>query len=172
MKHKPWFGHAWLTVLLALSWLLLQHSLALVHLISALVIGIIVPRLLHEFLPATTAIRMRNVLRLTFIVLWDIVVSNVVVARLVLGPMARLRPAWVPVPLDISHPTAIWLLASIITTTPGTVSCTVDEKQRRILVHALDCDDPAQMAADIKARYEVPLRDIFEPNDPLTGDHA
>jgi multisubunit Na+/H+ antiporter MnhE subunit len=32
------------------------------------------------------------------------------------------------------------LLATIITTTPGTVSCIVDEERRLIWVHALDCD--------------------------------
>jgi multicomponent K+:H+ antiporter subunit E len=103
------------------------------------------------------------------VVLWDIVVSNIAVARLVLGPMSRPRPAWVPVPLALTTPTATTLLASIITTTPGTVSCTIDEQNRLIWVHALDCSDPAQMAADIKQRYETPLLAIFE--SPV-GDHA
>ena len=35
MKTKTWFAHPVLTLVLALSWLLLQHSLALVHLLSA-----------------------------------------------------------------------------------------------------------------------------------------
>ena len=65
------------------------------------------------------------------------------------------------VPLELTHPTAITLLATIITTTPGTVSCVVDEERREILVHALDCDDPAALAAQIKQRYEAPLREIF-----------
>jgi multicomponent K+:H+ antiporter subunit E len=172
MKHAPWLGHPWLSALLALSWLLLQHSLEPVHLIAAAVIGLVLPRLLHDFLPTATRVRIGAALRLTFIVLWDIVLSNIAVARLVLGPISRPRPAWVPVPLDTHHPTAIWLLASIITTTPGTVSCTVDEKTHRILVHALDCADPVQMATDIKARYEAPLRDIFEHTDPPTGDRT
>ena len=55
----------------------------------------------------------------------------------------------------------IVLLATIITTTPGTVSCIVDEQRRMILVHALDCDDVAQMAAQIKQRYEKPLGEIL-----------
>jgi multicomponent K+:H+ antiporter subunit E len=52
----------------------------------------------------------------------------------------------VPVPLDIQHPLAVTLLATIITTTPGTVSCVVDEAGGSILVHALDCADAAEMA--------------------------
>ena len=159
---KTWLSHPWLSALLALSWLLLTHSLAPVHLLSAALIGLIVPRLLHEALPPAPRIRALPALRLMGVVLWDIVLSNITVARLVLGRMDRPQPAWVPVPLDLQHPTAIALFASIITTTPGTVSCTVDEPGRLIWVHALDCSDPAQAAADMKARYEAPLRDIFE----------
>ncbi len=162
MKRWTWFGHPWLSLLLAVSWLLLQHTLAPIHLLSAVVIGLTLPRLLHDFLPAATRVHIVPAVRLLGVVLWDIVVSNVVVARLVLGPLSRPHPAWVIVPLTVRHPTAISLLASIITTTPGTVSCTVDEARQHILVHALDCNDPVQMAADIKARYELPLRAIFE----------
>jgi multicomponent K+:H+ antiporter subunit E len=168
MKKPRWFSHPWLSVLLAVSWLLLQHTLAPVHLISAVLIGLVVPRLLHGFLPVMAPVRLLPALRLLAVVLWDIVLSNFVVARLVLGPMSRPRPAWVTVPLTLTHPTAISLLASIITTTPGTVSCTVDEQRRHILVHALDCSDPAQMAADIKARYEGPLLAIYEHTPQAT----
>ena len=54
------------------------------------------------------------------------------------------------------------LLATIITTTPGTVSCVVDDEAHEIWVHALDCGDPQEMAAQIKQRYEQPLLEIFE----------
>ncbi|MBX9870891.1 MAG: Na+/H+ antiporter subunit E [Burkholderiaceae bacterium] len=163
MKKKTgWLAHPWLSALLALSWLLLSQSIAPVHLLSAALIGLLVPRLLHEALPPAGRIRIAPALRLTLVVLWDIVLSNITVARLVLGRMDRPQPAWVPVPLDLQHPTAIALFASIITTTPGTVSCTVDEQHRLIWVHALDCSDPAQAAAEMKARYETPLREIFE----------
>ncbi|MFY3386845.1 Na+/H+ antiporter subunit E [Paracidovorax sp. MALMAid1276] len=175
-KHQPWLKHPWLSLLLAAAWLLLQHSLSVFHLLSAALIGLVVPWLLDDFLPEPRKLNMRAAARLGAIVLWDIVVSNITVARLVLGPMSRPQPAWVPVPLTLTHPTAITLLATIITTTPGTVSCTVDEERHEILVHALDCHDPAQMAADIKQRYEVPLLAIFEAEGPVAahpqGDRA
>ncbi len=172
MKKKNWLGHPWLSSLLAASWLLLQHSLEPVHLLSAVLIGLVIPRLLHGFLLPATPLRWALIPYLTGIVLWDIVISNITVARLVLGPISKLRPTWVPVPLALTHPTAISLLATIITTTPGTVSCTVDEQQRQILVHALDCEDPAQMAIDIKNRYEIPLLAIFEHTRSSTGEIA
>ena len=173
MKKNPWFAHPWLSALLALSWLLLQHTLEPVHLLSALLLGLIVPRMLHQLLPPAPTIRMLPALRLGLVVMADIVTSNITVAKLVLGPMSRPQPAWIRVPLQLKHPTAVSLLASIITTTPGTVSSSVDEERRCILVHALDCSDPAQMVADIQQRYEHPLLIIFgETADTHQGEKA
>jgi multicomponent K+:H+ antiporter subunit E len=152
-----------LSVLLALVWLLLQQSLAVPQVITAVVLGLVVPWLVGGFL--NEAHWPRNwglVVRFTGIVLWDIVVSNLTVARLVLDPRAQPQPAWVPVPLDTRHPMVMWMLATVITTTPGTVSCVLDEAAGVILVHALDCEDAAAMAQQMKDRYETPLRQIFE----------
>jgi multicomponent K+:H+ antiporter subunit E len=162
MKLRGWLPHPVLSVLLALGWLALQQSLAVPQILTALVLGWAIPRLVHGFIGERLHIRSwRSVWRLLFIVLWDIIVSNFTVARIVLSPGSNPQPAWVPITLDVTHPMAITLLATIITTTPGTVSCIVDDQRRLILVHALDCDDPAALARDIKQRYEVPLGKIL-----------
>lgn len=157
-----WLAHPLTSLLIGAAWLLLQQSLSVANLITATVLALGLPRLLHGFL--APGLRLRSALaalRFVGIVLWDIVVSNLTVARLVLDPRARPQPAWVPVPYALTHPTAITLLAAVITTTPGTVSCTIDEARRVILVHALDCSDPAAMAAQIRERYEAPLAEMF-----------
>jgi multicomponent K+:H+ antiporter subunit E len=157
-----WFGHPALSVLLAVVWLLLRQSAAPADLLGAVLIGLVVPRLAHRFLGAPARPRAWLVAsRFVLVVLWDIVISNVTVARIVLNPASDPHPAWVPVTLTTRHPLAITLLAAIITTTPGTVSCVVDDESGQILVHALDCQDPAALAAEIKARYEGPLMEIF-----------
>lgn len=157
-----WLNHPVLSVLIAATWLLLQQSLAVPNLITAAVLALVLPRLLHGFLGPVTRLRAPGTaLRFVALVLWDIVLSNLTVARLVLDPRARPQPAWVRVPLRLTHPTAITLLAAVITTTPGTVSCAVDEDRREILVHALDCTDPAGLVAQIQQRYEAPLLEIF-----------
>jgi len=157
-----WLPHPVISALLAATWLLLQQSVAVPQLITAAVLAVAVPWLVEGFLgePVRPS-AWPTVLRLVLRVLWDIVVANLAVARIVLSPASNPQPAWVPVALEVQHPTAITLLASIITMTPGTVSCVVDEQRGEILVHALDCDDVAAMAADIKARYEAPLKEIF-----------
>ncbi|MCU0761417.1 MAG: Na+/H+ antiporter subunit E [Hydrogenophaga sp.] len=168
-----WLAHPVLSALLAVSWLALSHSLELVHLLSALLIGLIVPRLIHPFLGAANRIGWGAALRLSLVVLYDIVVSNITVARLVLGPQSRMHPAWLEVPLASSHPTVNALFATIITTTPGTVSCVVDETRGVILVHALNCDNAQAMIDDMKARYEAPLLQVFRQTDAAQkGNHA
>lgn len=151
-----------LSVLLALAWLLLQQSLDLGNVLTACVLGWGLPRLLGGFLgPAAHPRSFARALRLGFTVLWDIIVSNITVARLVLNPRSVPHPAWVKVPLTLTQPTAQALLASIITMTPGTVSAIVDEEGACIWVHALDCDDPAAVATDIDRRYQQPLMEIL-----------
>jgi len=153
--HPVWSG------LLGLAWLLLSHSLALVHLLTALCLGWLLPRVLAPFLAHQAPLRWAGAGRLLGVVLWDIVVSNLTVARLVLGPMSVLRPAWVRVPLASQHERVNALFASIITTTPGTVSATLDEARGVVWVHALNCSDAQAMAHDMKQRYERPLLALF-----------
>jgi multicomponent K+:H+ antiporter subunit E len=151
-----------LSVLLALAWLTLQQSLDLGNVLTACVLGWGLPRLLGGFLgPAAQPRSVARALRLGLSVLWDIIVSNITVARLVLNPRSVPHPAWVKVPLTLTQPTAQALLASIITMTPGTVSAIVDEEGACIWVHALDCDDPAAVATDIDRRYQQPLMEIL-----------
>ena len=99
--------------------------------------------------------------RLVLRVLWDIVVANLEVARLVLGPSDRLHPAFIELPLDIDEPFVATVLASIITLTPGTVSVDIDRDRRMLLVHALDVTDIPAAIDTIKRRYEAPLTEIF-----------
>jgi multicomponent K+:H+ antiporter subunit E len=158
---RRWFPHPVLSLQLGVSWLVLVHSVALVHWLSALLIAWAVPRLLASFLGDASRIHWPSTVRLFLVVLWDIVVANITVARITLGSMQRPRPAWLRVPLETDHPRVNALFASIITMTPGTVSITICEERREILVHALDCDDPQAMVQDMKARYETPLIRVF-----------
>jgi multicomponent K+:H+ antiporter subunit E len=160
---RPAWPHPVLSALLALAWLLLQTQFDLAAGLVALLLGWGLPWLCHGFLGALPGPRAWAVAtRLLCVVLWDIGVSNIAVLRIVLNPRSRPQPAWVPVPLQLRHPWGLALLASIITTTPGTVSCVIDEARQRILVHALDCSDVPGLVSLIQDLYERPLREIFE----------
>ncbi|MEO7850914.1 MAG: Na+/H+ antiporter subunit E [Rubrivivax sp.] len=158
-----WLPYPVVSVLIGTTWLLLQGSLSAANCLSAIVFALLLPLALRGFLgdawPRRGAVA---ALRLLVVLLWDIVTANLNVAWLVLWPWSRPRPAWLVVPLELRSPRAKALLASIISITPGTVSCVIDEERALILVHALDCADPQAAVNGIKARYEQPLLEIFE----------
>jgi len=89
---ERWFPHPFVSVLIFLSWLMLAHSLDLTDILMALILAVAIARLPHiHWLPA---------IKLVFVVLWDIVISNFRVAKMVLGPMDQLHPKWYRVPLE------------------------------------------------------------------------
>jgi multicomponent K+:H+ antiporter subunit E len=96
------------------------------------------------------------------IVAWDILVSSLQVARLILTRRGdTLRSRFVVVPLDIHRPEAIAVLAGTITMTPGTVSADLSADGTHLLVHCIETDDPDAAVAFIKQRYEARLKEIF-----------
>ena len=161
------FPHPFLSLILAASWLMLMHSVAAAHVLLAVLVAVIFPKLTQYFIQPAEPVHWPTAIRLFFVVLWDIVVANVRVARQVLGPLHQLHPKWIRVPLDSIHPKVNTLLALIITTTPGTVSAGLEEGENNILVHALSTNDPHAVIAEIKQRYEQPLIRIFnaQPSD-------
>ena len=153
--------HPFVSVLVGLSWLMLGHSSEAFDIFMAIMLGLIIPKIVQPFIVRTPNIHWQPAIRLIFVVLWDIIVSNIRVAKQVLGPTKNLHPKWFRVPLDTDHEHVNALLAMIITTTPGTVSAGIDQERGDILVHALSCDDINAEIEAIKLRYELPLIEIF-----------
>ncbi len=142
--------------------ILLTDNISRGHILLALVLALLIPqvarRLEREFAHIGT---LRPLPKLVAVMLYDIVRSNINVARLVLGREADIHPGWVWVPLDLTNIHGITALASLITLTPGTVSAELSDDRRYILIHALHLDDPDALIEEIKTRYEAPLKEIF-----------
>lgn len=155
--------HPLLTPTLTAVWLLLNNSLAPGHVVLGLLLGWAIPWFTLRFWPERVRIRRPlKLLRFVAVVLYDIVVANLIVARRILGRPERLRPAFVSLPLDLKSDLAISLLANTICLTPGTVSARLSPDRRSLLVHGLHVPDAGGLAATIKARYEAPLKEVFE----------
>ncbi len=151
-----------LSALLLPAWLTLNGSASVGHVLLGAALALVLPLWTARFAGPRPRLRApAAAVRLALVVLRDIVVSNIEVARRVLGPQAALQPRFVWVPLALRSPHGIAALAGIITLTPGTLSCELTEDHRHLLVHALHCTDEAALVADIRARYEAPLLEIF-----------
>lgn len=143
-------------------WVALGNEWSAAQVLSGLLVALLIPMLMRPFWRPTARVR-RPLLLVLFLLHMqrDIVVANLAVARRILGPVRRLRPAFVEVPLDVHDDFVITLLTSVISLTPGTVVADVSPDRRRLLVHALDTRDPSAVIHDIKHRYERPLMEIF-----------
>ena len=158
------FPHPQLTGFLLVTWLLLVNTVTLGNILLGLVIGLLIPGITQPFWPNRPQLR-RPLMAIEYVVvvLWDICVASVAVARIILfRSNAATRSAWIPVPLDLRSPEAITVLAGTITMTPGTVTAMLSADARFLLVHCLHTDDPDGVRDEIKERYERRLKEIFE----------
>lgn len=151
-----------ITVVLVATWLLAKNSLEPGQIVLGVALGVLIPLLTARFWPEYPRVRSwPRLVRLTVIFLYDVVIANVRVAILVLGPMRRLRPCFLRIPLELTSPFTITVLASMISLTPGTVSSNLSGDRKTLLVHALDVGDEHDEVQSIKQRYERALLEVF-----------
>jgi len=95
-------------------------------------------------------------LRYLVILAREIWFSAVTVAKLVLGPLDRLRSGFIAIPMDAESDIEIAALANSITLTPGTITVHVEPARRTIVVHAIDIGhDPEDVRQSIKTVLEA-----------------
>ncbi|MEW6416120.1 MAG: Na+/H+ antiporter subunit E [Pseudomonadota bacterium] len=163
---RRWLPHPLLTAALTLLWLLLVNELTAGALVFGALLGWLISFATSRFWPERIRIRHPGVLaRFLGVFAVDIVRGSFHVAWLILKGPARLRPAFVEVPLALTTDLAISLLANTISLTPGTVSARLSADKRTLVVHTLDTGDAAALVAEIKQRYEAPLKQVFEEGD-------
>lgn len=160
---RRWLPHPLLTLLLTLIWLLLVNTFNLGQLLLGALLGWGITLLTRNFLLDVPSVRKPLLLcRFMLRVFCDIVVANLHVAKLVLGPRSRLNPAFVEVPMAIENNFVLAVLASIVSLTPGTVSAGLSADHKTLLLHGLDVPDVQTLIDEVKSRYEAPLLEIFE----------
>lgn len=160
---RRWFPHPTLSGFMWLLWLLLANSLAPGQLVFGAIMAWFIPWLTQAFWPEALHIRKPLLLvKYIGVLLWDILVANMIVARRILSREKNLQPLFMKVPLDVEHQFTITILVSSISLTPGTVAADHNMEERYLLVHSLHETDPDAAIATMKQRYEKPLKEIFE----------
>ncbi len=156
--------HPLLSVVLTLVWLALVNTVTLGNLILGAALGVVVPFITAPYWPNRPRIRKPlRVIEYFLIVILDIVIANIEVALVILFKRnSAIHSHWICVPLELTSPEAITVLAGTITMTPGTVSAALAVDGRSILVHCLHTDDPDGVRDSIKSRYEWRLKEIFQ----------
>jgi multicomponent K+:H+ antiporter subunit E len=168
---KRWLPHPLLFVLMLAMWLLLNQSLAPGDVVLGALLAFGAGRAFGSLqvsrdagrIPVGPVRRMITAASLAWLVLVDIVHSNIGVARIVVHPGTRNQTSgFLEIPLDLRHPTGLAALACIITATPGTAWARYDSARGILTMHILDLLDEAAWIRIIKNRYERRLLEIFE----------
>lgn len=91
---------------------------------------------------------------------WEVLLSSLRVARDVLDPRLRARPAVVAVPLDEHTDEELLTLVNLLTFTPGTLALDLSSDGGILYVHAMNARDVDQLRETIKA-FERRVRRLF-----------
>ncbi len=98
-----------------------------------------------------------RIVNLILFFLKEVVLANLQVAQLIFKSPKNIKPAIIKVPLDIQSDRGIFLLSSMITLTPGTLSLEVSRDRKYLFVHVTHTDNPSQTVEDIKRGFEKKL---------------
>ncbi|BFM49807.1 Na+/H+ antiporter subunit E [Marinomonas sp. THO17] len=159
MKLLPMPFHS---VLLFVVWLLLNNSMSAGHIVLALFFAIGIPLLINSMHDQHPKIlKPWKAIGYVLMVMKDIVVANVEVALWIIGPVKKLKPGFVAIPIKIESDLGITILASTVSLTPGTVSAEVSQDKQWLYVHALHVESEQDLIDSVKQRYEMPIKEIF-----------
>jgi multicomponent K+:H+ antiporter subunit E len=149
--------------LLAL-WLALARSTSFGQVLLGLGLALTVPILTANLRPSKVRVHRPLVaLRFAVTVARDVLVSNFEVAcGVVAWRWRRPQAKFVIVPLELRDPLGLAVLSMVTTIVPGTVWSELALDRSALLLHVWDVEAEDQFVARFKARYEHPLREIFE----------
>ncbi|WP_424631766.1 Na+/H+ antiporter subunit E [Bradyrhizobium sp. SYSU BS000235] len=148
---------------LLVLWLLLNQTTSLGQFLLGCILALAGGWMLVRLqLPRAPVRRPGTLLQLFFLVLVDIIHSNIAVGRIILGLGRRHRTSgFVRIPLDLRNPYGLAALACIITATPGTLWVNFNQQKGSLMIHVLDLIDEGDWISTIKDRYERRLLEIF-----------
>jgi multicomponent K+:H+ antiporter subunit E len=149
--------------LLAL-WLALARVASAGQILLGLLLALGVPLLTSNLRPTTVRVRRPLVVvRFILTVGYDVLLSNFQVAWGVVTWRRRPpRSEFVIVPLDLRAPLGLAALSMVTTVVPGTVWSELALDRSALLLHVWNVGEERAFVARFKARYEKPLREIFE----------
>lgn len=154
-----------LVAVLTVIWLLLNQTLAAGHVLLGFALAVLLAWFGHDLRPIRASMRrLDQAVVLFFLVFWDIVRSNIGVARIVLGLVGKreIRSGFLRIPLDLRDDHGLAVLACILTSTPGTVWAGLSPDRATLTLHVLDLVDEDEWVRTIKQRYERRLIEVFQ----------
>lgn len=159
----PLLPHPLLFAWLWLIWLLLTQSFSPGQILLGALVAFLTVHVTARLRLSGPRMRAPGAaLRLFALVVADVIRSNLAVSRLVLSRAGRGVSGFVRLPLELTDPVGLTVLAIVITATPGTMWVEYNRGRNEVLIHVLDLLDEDEWVRQLKRRYEALLLRIFE----------
>ncbi|MEN8177055.1 MAG: Na+/H+ antiporter subunit E [Pseudomonadota bacterium] len=154
----------WITLLLV--WLVANASMAIDVIVTGVVVSTILALPLSVFAGAYADIRLSPkafiyYFRYLGVFLWELLLANMNVARIVFSPKINIHPGIVKVHTRLKSRTGRLVLANSITLTPGTLVVDIDDDT--LYVHWIDVttQDSEKATREIAEKFEKYLEVIY-----------
>lgn len=148
-----------LNLLVALVWAMLWGRIAFLPLLVGFAIGFGLLWLLFRrdryFRTFVSAVMLSGYF------IRELVLSSIRVAVSAMSPDMGLKPAIVHMPLDAKSDIEIFLIANLITLTPGTLTLDVTPDRSHLIVHSIYAADTDALVAELKSGMERRVREVF-----------
>jgi multicomponent Na+:H+ antiporter subunit E len=150
-----------LNVFLAFVWMFLTVSFDGASFLIGYLIGLLIIFILRRFFHSRFyLIPLFVIVKLVFIFLKELLLSNIAVVKVVLNRSLDIRPGIFALPTELEKDWEVTILSLLITLTPGTLVLDVSEDGRTLYIHALDVPDVKEAIKAIKESFEKTIMEV------------
>jgi multicomponent Na+:H+ antiporter subunit E len=152
-----------LNLILALIWMIFNNTFGLEGFISGGVLGAVILFAMERAL-GETGYWDRILLVVSFLIFiaWNVIVSNVTLAQIILAKKLKVQSKLILIPLDLKTDLALTFLACLITITPGVISLDLTDDRQMLIVHTLNISDYSTFQVQMKEFFESRVAELFE----------
>lgn len=144
-----------LNIFLALVWTFMQGELQGSNFVVGLILGYVVIAAGRQVIGSTSYVqKVRLLVPSLLFAIWEIFTASLTIARLVIQPRLRLRPAIVAVPLDAQTDLEITAVSNFLTLSPGSLALDVSTDRQTLYVHVMDITDAETYKQEFKEGLE------------------
>jgi multicomponent Na+:H+ antiporter subunit E len=148
-------------VVLAFLWMFIKVSYDPISFIKGFIFGLLIIFVLRRsFGSRFYLFRLWSFIKLVFIFIKELILSNIAIVKVVLKPKLDMSPAIFAMDTELTKDWQITLLSSLITLTPGTLVIDVSEDNKTLFIHAMNIGEVEDEINSIKSSFEKAILEV------------
>ncbi|MDQ0976414.1 multicomponent Na+:H+ antiporter subunit E [Neobacillus niacini] len=150
-----------LNMVLAFLWMFIKVSYDPISFIKGYIFGLLVIFVLRRYFASRFYLfRLWSFIKLIFIFIKELILSNIAIVKIVLKPKLDMRPAIFAMDTALTKDWQITLLSSLITLTPGTLVIDVSDDNKTLFIHAMNIGEVEDEINSIKNSFEKAILEV------------